>query len=64
MLISTGKQLNLKAMGRGQIAEDKLSLNFLERDTDTPKRDLTVQKIKIDELEALDQDVLLSRGLE
>jgi len=49
-------------MGRGQIAEDQLSFNSLDRDAGTPKRDLSVEEI--DELDALGQDVHLSRGRE
>ena len=49
-------------MGRGQIAEDYHSGNSFEGDAGTPKRDLSVEEI--DELDALGQDVHLSRGLE
>ena len=41
---------------------DQLSVNSNDRDAGTPKHDLSVQEI--DEMEALGQDVHLSRGLE
>jgi hypothetical protein len=51
-------RLNIKAMDRGQIAEDYESFNS-GRDACTPKNDLSVEVT--DELDALDQDLHLSR---